>query len=49
MFIILQIFLEHMQFSKLWNILRNSPVLAGAGVSLSFCAGGQWGFSAGHF
>ena len=20
-----------------------------AGVSLSFCAGGQWGFSAGHF
>ena len=24
-------------------------LLKKSGVSLSFCAGGQWGFSAGHF
>ena len=27
----------------------NSRLKQPSGVSLSFCAGGQWGFSAGHF
>ena len=28
---------------------RRKGNLVESGVSLSFCAGGQWGFSAGHF
>ena len=29
--------------------LTGQTSLPKSGVSLSFCAGGQWGFSAGHF
>ena len=45
--------LFHIQSKKIGNNKYNEETTEhekwqSAGVSLSFCAGGQWGFSAGH-